>query len=100
MNFPLAYLITVRCYGTWLHGDDRLSVDRHGLNICGKRRRPANPRLEKLMLQNMQGQSVILRDRTLPHGRVSASPTSAVPAAATLFHFRNTSARLTTAWTV
>ena len=100
MNFPLAYLITVRCYGTWLHGDDRLSVDRHGLNIYGKGRRPANPRLAKLMLQNMQGQSVILRERTLPHGRVSASPTSAVPAAATLFHFRNTSARLTTAWTV
>ena len=25
---PLAYLITFRCYGTWLHGDDRGSVDR------------------------------------------------------------------------
>jgi REP element-mobilizing transposase RayT len=24
----LAYLITFRCYGTWLHGDDRGSVDR------------------------------------------------------------------------
>jgi len=22
-EFPLAYLITFRCYGTWLHGDDR-----------------------------------------------------------------------------
>jgi len=20
--FPLAYLITIRCYGTWLHGDE------------------------------------------------------------------------------
>ena len=28
MNFPLAYLITFRCYGTWLHGDERGSVDR------------------------------------------------------------------------
>src|ERR1700681_130683 len=26
---PLAYLITFRCYGTWLHGDKRGSVDRH-----------------------------------------------------------------------
>jgi len=25
---PLAYLITFRCYGTWLHGDDRGSTDR------------------------------------------------------------------------
>src|SRR2546425_2756831 len=26
---PLAYLVTFRCYGTWLHGDERGSVDRH-----------------------------------------------------------------------
>jgi len=26
---PLAYLITFRCYGTWLHGDERGSVDRN-----------------------------------------------------------------------
>jgi hypothetical protein len=26
---PVAYLITFRCYGTWLHGDERGSVDRH-----------------------------------------------------------------------
>src|SRR6266850_3448844 len=26
-EFPLAHLITFRCYGTWLHGDDRGSVD-------------------------------------------------------------------------
>src|SRR5215471_1213719 len=25
---PLAYLITFRCYGTWLHGDKRGSTDR------------------------------------------------------------------------
>ena len=25
---PLAYLITFRCHGTWLHGDERGSVDR------------------------------------------------------------------------
>jgi REP element-mobilizing transposase RayT len=27
-NIPLAYLITFRSYGTWLHGDERGSVDR------------------------------------------------------------------------
>src|SRR2546428_13724781 len=26
---PLGYLITLRTYGTWLHGDERGSVDRH-----------------------------------------------------------------------
>ena len=25
---PLAYFISFRCYGTWLHGDDRGSIDR------------------------------------------------------------------------
>lgn len=34
-QFPLAYLLTFRTYGTWLHGDDRRSVDRHGKNIYG-----------------------------------------------------------------
>jgi REP element-mobilizing transposase RayT len=27
-NIPLAFLITFRCYGTWLHGDERGSVNR------------------------------------------------------------------------
>ena len=27
-EFPLAYLITLRTYGTWLHGDERGSMDR------------------------------------------------------------------------
>src|SRR2546430_9461428 len=45
-SFPLAYLITVRSYGTWLHSDERLAVDRHGLNVYGRRRRPANVQLE------------------------------------------------------
>jgi REP element-mobilizing transposase RayT len=27
-DLPLAYLITFRCYGTWLHGDERGSIDR------------------------------------------------------------------------
>jgi REP element-mobilizing transposase RayT len=27
-DLPLGYLITFRCYGTWLHGDERGSIDR------------------------------------------------------------------------
>src|SRR5881296_1928266 len=27
-DIPLAHLITFRCYGTWLHGDKRDSIDR------------------------------------------------------------------------
>ena len=27
-DIPLAHLFTFRCYGTWLHGDERGSVDR------------------------------------------------------------------------
>ena len=32
---PKAYLITFRCYGTWLHGDQRGSVDRRFYNCFG-----------------------------------------------------------------
>jgi REP element-mobilizing transposase RayT len=28
MNAPLAYFLTFTCYGTWLHGDERGSIDR------------------------------------------------------------------------
>ncbi len=41
-EFPLAYLITFRCYGTWLHGDDRGSV-RRTHNLYGTER--ISPRL-------------------------------------------------------
>jgi REP element-mobilizing transposase RayT len=27
-DIPVAYLISFRCYGTWLHGDERGSIDR------------------------------------------------------------------------
>src|SRR5215470_4177753 len=61
-DYPLAYLITVRCYGTWLHGDERLSVDRHGLNVYGRRRRPANEKLRHLMRSNMKRDALLLND--------------------------------------
>jgi len=40
-RIPLAYLITFRGYGTWLHGDERGSVDRFH-NIYGTPRLPPN----------------------------------------------------------
>ena len=40
---PLAYLITFRCYGTWLHGDARGSVDRRN-NKYGTPRIPKSKR--------------------------------------------------------
>src|SRR5436190_2551448 len=45
-DFPLAYLITFRCYGTWLNGDGRGSMNREQ-NVYGTPRIPQRPRLEK-----------------------------------------------------
>jgi len=42
---PLAYLITFRCYGTWLHGDERGSIDRRIYNRYGTPHMPANKKL-------------------------------------------------------
>jgi REP element-mobilizing transposase RayT len=61
-EFPLAYLITVRSYGTWLHGDERLTVDRHGLSVYGRMRRAPNAKLEDLMRQNMASQPIVLNE--------------------------------------
>jgi len=33
--FPIAYLLTFRTYGTWLHGTNKGSVGRTGTNIYG-----------------------------------------------------------------
>jgi REP element-mobilizing transposase RayT len=45
-DVPLAILVTFRCYGTWLHGDERGSVDRHN-NIYGTPRIPPSLSWEK-----------------------------------------------------
>ena len=44
-EFPLAYLITFRCYGTWVHGDERGSMDRKS-NAYGTPKIPPNTRLQ------------------------------------------------------
>jgi len=43
---PLAYLITFRCYGTWLHGDKRGSVDRRH-NVYGEELIPPTERWQR-----------------------------------------------------
>src|SRR5437868_7061684 len=62
-EFPLAYLITIRCYGTWLHGEERGSVDRHGHNFYGAPRRSLNKRLENMMHEGMTRPPVLLTPR-------------------------------------
>jgi REP element-mobilizing transposase RayT len=44
-TWPLAYLITFRCYGTWLHGEERGSIDRRNYNRYGTPDMPANTRV-------------------------------------------------------
>jgi len=45
-EFPLAYLITFRTYGTWLHGDERGSMDRNN-NVYGSPKITPNKRFKE-----------------------------------------------------
>jgi REP element-mobilizing transposase RayT len=56
---PLAYLITFRCYGTWLHGDERGSVDRLH-NVYNTPRIEPNKNWLKFNWQQMRHASVEL----------------------------------------
>ena len=48
-RFPIAYLLTFRTYGSWLHGDPRMSVNRNGNTRYGSPKRDLNvPLLEKM----------------------------------------------------
>jgi hypothetical protein len=62
-EFPLAYLITIRTFGTWLHGDERESVDRHGKNVYGTERIGANIKLRNKMQNAAKGPSFIFDKR-------------------------------------
>ena len=61
-EFPLAYLITFRGYGTWLHGDRRGSVDRFH-NRFGTPRLPPNERWRKYNRESLKRSPVKLRSR-------------------------------------
>ena len=62
-DHPLAYFITFRTHGTWLHGDQRKSVDRHGKNIFGSERIGLDPMFSVLMDRNMSTEPVILNGK-------------------------------------
>ena len=47
-SVALAYLISFRCYGTWLHGDERGSVGRRTSNIFGQPKIKANAKLRQI----------------------------------------------------
>src|SRR5688500_7911815 len=56
---PIGYLITIRSYGTWLHGDERGSMDRRNYNRFGEPKRPDNPFLEASDLKSAKYPHVI-----------------------------------------
>jgi REP element-mobilizing transposase RayT len=58
-DIPLAYLITLRCYGTWLHGDRRGSIDRFHNRYKSPYIEP-NHRWHRHNAQALEGQPVIL----------------------------------------
>jgi REP element-mobilizing transposase RayT len=59
---PLAYLITFRCRGTWLHGDERGSVDRNN-NQYGSPRIPTHRRWHAASTANLKHPPVNLDAR-------------------------------------
>lgn len=59
-EFPLAYLITFRCYGTWLHGDPRGSYRRNSNIIEGVVHIPPRYRLVKAEQEQLKHGSVRL----------------------------------------
>src|SRR6184192_3092470 len=58
-EFPLAYLITVRCHGTWLHGDRRGSMDRKH-NLYGTPKIPRNKPFENSDRQQLKHPRIML----------------------------------------
>src|SRR5713101_6149549 len=57
---PLAYLITFRCYGTWLHGDERGSVDRRNYHRYGTPEMPANKKLREDERAELKNPAIVL----------------------------------------
>lgn len=59
-EFPLAYLLTFRTFGTWLHGDIRRSVGRTRKGPKVRKQIPPNVPLEEAMRAEMNAPPVIL----------------------------------------
>ncbi len=62
-KFPLAYLITIRTYGTWLHGDERGSVDVHGKNVFGSPKISHKENLRNRMQKNLKDEAFIFNQK-------------------------------------
>ena len=58
-DIPLAYLITFRCFGTWLHGDKRGSIDRFHNRYKSPYIKP-NERWHYHNVQVLEGEPVVL----------------------------------------
>lgn len=52
-SVALAYLNTFRCYGTWLHGDERGSVERRRSNIVGSPKIKPNETLLQMDIEKL-----------------------------------------------
>ena len=59
-SYPLAYLITFKCYGTWVHGDARGSVDRKTFNRYGTAKMPARLSLKESDITQLKAPSLKL----------------------------------------
>ena len=62
-QFPLAYFVTFRTFGTWLHGEKRGTVDRHGRNVYGTERIGLDPMFSVTMERNMNSEPVFLNGK-------------------------------------
>ena len=61
-NHPLACFLTFTTYGTWLHGDERGSVDHATASFDAPVLNP-NPMRHAAMRRNLEGQPVVLGAR-------------------------------------
>jgi REP element-mobilizing transposase RayT len=61
-EFPLAYLITIRTFGTWLHGDERHSVDRWEKNVYGTPDIAPNEKLRVAMRNELKQEAILLNN--------------------------------------
>jgi Transposase IS200 like len=64
-EFPLAYFITFRTYGTWLHGDDRGSIDRYH-NCYRGERVTSNSVMQKQHKAKLKSEPVLLNAKQRP----------------------------------
>jgi REP element-mobilizing transposase RayT len=60
--FPIAYLLTFRTYGTWLHGDDRYSVGRTKTNRYGGPKIAPSVPLKEVMIGKSPQAAFLLSD--------------------------------------